>query len=151
MVVIAIIGVLATMILTSLFMARDKARDAKREAEISQIGRFLTMSCYSPDMEESEYGYDLVDLADELIAKNPKYEKFLSNIPRDPWSGTSSESNYFYVVNEDNSKCAIYANLESSKKSVALPITEPTPGGGTGVFEGDAGWNGSNLYFQYSN
>jgi len=46
LVVIAIIGIIATIISVSLFGARDKARDTKRKAEVSQIGRFLTLSCY---------------------------------------------------------------------------------------------------------
>lgn len=150
LIVIAIIGILATIISISLFGARDKARDSKRKTEVSQIGRVLTMGCYMPDAGAGEY--DLVPLAEEILTKHPDYRKYLSEIPRDPKTGTETESKYIYIVNTEG-KCAIYANLENSKESVTLIITSPTPGGGTGAFEWpeSPAWNGTDLYFQYSN
>ena len=152
LIVIAIIGILVTIISISLFGARDKARDLKRKAEVSQIGRFLTLGCYVPDMEEGEYGYDLIPLAEEILSKHPDYQKYLSEIPTDPKTGTEDKSNYIYIVNTEG-KCAIYANLEHADTSVTLSIIIPTPGGGTGVLEwpGSPAWNGTDLYFQYSN
>lgn len=150
LIVIAIIGILATIIIISLFSARDKARDGKRKAEISQIGRVLTLSCYIPDGGPGEY--DLVPLAEELRAKYPQYNKFVSGVPRDPKTGTETASKYIYTVSEDGRRCAIYANLENPNESITLTITTPTPGGGTGVLKTDSpGWNGTPLYFQYSN
>ncbi|MBD3282639.1 MAG: prepilin-type N-terminal cleavage/methylation domain-containing protein [Candidatus Portnoybacteria bacterium] len=149
LVVIAIIGIIASIVMVSLFNARDKARDTKRKTDISQIGRFLTISCYLPSQGGGEY--DLIDLADELIEKYPKYEKYIKKIPRDPRSGNNEESKYYYIVNEDGDKCALYANLENENEETDLEINEPTAKGGTGVFEGDPGWNGTSLYFQYSN
>ncbi len=151
LVVIAIIGILATIISISLFSARDKARDSKRKTEVSQIGRFLTLSCYMPDKGVGEY--DLVLLAEEILAKYPDYRKYLSEVPKDPKTGTETESKYIYIVSADGKKCAIYANLEHVDTPATLTITIPTPGGGTGVLkEADSsGWNGTPLYFQYSN
>ena len=149
-VVIAIIGILSSIILVSLFGARNKARDVKRKTEISQIGRFLTVSCYLPDGGEGEY--DLVPLANEILSKYPQYSKFLSNIPRDPKTGSETESKYIYTVNTNGTKCALYANLENAAEPVTLTITVPTPGGGTGVLKAESsGWNGTPLYFQFSN
>ena len=149
-VVIAIIGILATIILLPLFKVRNKASDAKRKMEITQIGKYLTSSCYLPDAGEGIY--DLVDLTNEIFRKNPEYRQYLSTIPKDPKTGTETESKYIYIVNDDGSKCTLYANLENPNEPVTLSITVPTPGGGVGVLRATSdGWNGTPLYFQYSN
>lgn len=150
LIVIAIIAIIASAILVSLFGVRGKARDARRKTEISQIGRFLTMTCYLPEGGEGEY--DLISLAQEMLAKNPQYSKFLSQVPKDPKTGTETESKYVYIVNVDGSKCALYANLENPDEKTTLTITLPTPGGGTGILKANSpGWNDTPLYFQYSN
>lgn len=148
--VIAIIGILATIISVRLLVMRGKAQDTKRKTEISQIGRFLTVSCYLPDGGAGEY--DLMPLAQELLNKYPEYRQFLKIIPRDPKTGTETESKYIYIVNADGDKCALYANLENDKEQVTLTITAPTPGGGTGVLKAESsGLNGTPLYYQHSN
>lgn len=150
MVVVVIIAVLSSLIFVSLTDTRGKARDAKRKQEVSQIGRFLTSSCYLPDGGEGEY--DLVVLADEMLVKYPQYANYLSNLPRDPKTSTDIESKYIYTVNTLGTKCALYANLENENEQVTLSITNPSPGGGTGVLRASSpGWNGTALYFQSSN
>jgi prepilin-type N-terminal cleavage/methylation domain-containing protein len=150
LVVISIIGILATIIITSLLGARDKARDTKRKAELSQIGRFLVVSCYDPDAGDGDY--DLIPIAEELLIKNPQYSQYLKMIPRDPKSGSDAQSGYRYIVGEGGTKCAVYANLENEKEPITLNITLPTPKGGSGVFRAlDNGPNGTPLYYQYSN
>lgn len=150
LVVISIIGILASVIITSLLSARDKARDVKRKAEVSQIGRFLVMSCYSPDAGDGDY--DLMPIAEELLAKNPQYSQYLKMIPRDPKSGSDTESGYRYIVSDNGTRCAIYTNLENENEPVTLNITAPTPKGGTGFFRATIdGPNGTQLYYQYSN
>ena len=116
LVVIAILGIIATIVIVSLLGARDKARDSKRKAEISQIGRFLTISCYLPDAGNGTY--DLIDVAQELLAKNPQYQTYFKVIPRDPKTGTDTESKYMYIVSDNGNKCALYANLENEKEKV---------------------------------
>ena len=150
LVVIGIIGILSVFILVSLLNVRGKARDVRRKAEISQMGKFLTLSCYLPDGGEGEY--DLLDIVNEFITKYPQQSQYFSNIPKDPKTGTDIATNYKYIVADDAKKCALYANLEGSSDQVNLTITTPTPGGGTGVLKADSpGWNGSQLYYQYSN
>lgn len=150
LVVITIIGTLATIIAISVFGAREKARDSNRKVEISQIGKVLTLSCYMPD--EGAGNYDIAVLFQEILDKYPDYSKYISEVPRDPKSGTETESKYFYIVSEDGKKCAVYANLENSKAPVNLSITTPFPGGGTGILQADdPGWNNTPLYYQYSN
>jgi len=150
LVVMAIIGIMASMIITSLLSARNKARDVKRKAEISQIGRFLVMSCYLPDAGDGDY--DLMPIAQELLAKNPQYSQYLKMVPRDPKSGSDTESGYRYIVAESGTKCAIYANLENKNEPITLSISAPTAKGGTGVLRASSdGPNGTSLYYQYSN
>jgi len=124
LVIIAIIGTLASIVLVYLVAGRDKARDE----------------------------YDLALVANELITQNPQYQSFLNNLPRDPKMGNDSETYYRYIVNDSN-RCALYANLEYANEPVTLTnLTEPTAGGGQGVLKGNAvGWNGTDLYFQFSN
>ncbi len=151
LVVIAIIGVLGSIVLSAVNGARTKARDAKRKAEISSIGRLITASCYLPTNGAGEY--DIVDLVDELVATNPQYAKYLSQIPKDPSVSDSAPiSNYNYIV-DTNSKCAVYANLENENEAITLQnISSPTAGGGTGVLNSSTeGPNGSTKYFQVSN
>jgi prepilin-type N-terminal cleavage/methylation domain-containing protein len=149
LVTVAIIGVLAAVVAVPLNYARKKGRDTKRKADVAQIGRFLSASCYLPDAGAGDY--DLADLLVELRAKNPQYAQAMALTPKDPGKGTASQSSYRYAVSTDRS-CALYANLENEDEPVSLQITEPTPGGGTGVLRAPTdGWNGTPLYFQISN
>lgn len=150
LIVIAIIGILATIMLVAFSGVRERARDAKRKTELAQIGQFLMLSCYLPNAGAGEY--DLIPLSQELLIKNPQYANYLRSVPKDPKSGTETESKYIYIVNSDGTKCALYANLENNEEKTTLSITAPTPGGGKGIFKaGGSGWNGSSIYFQISN
>lgn len=149
LVVVAIIGILASIILGAVNGARGKARDVKRKAEISQFGRLLGVSCYLPDAGAGEY--DLQEVINEMVLKNADYAKYISQMPRDPATNENDpETLYKYVVNAEK-KCALYANFETNQNVTLPSISTATVGGGTGVFEGLEGWNGSIYYFQVSN
>lgn len=151
LVAVAIIGIIATLVSVSLFSSLKKARDAKRKSDLAQIGRILSAGCYMPNAGPGEY--DLIVLMEELKNKYPQYANFISQTPKDPKSGTASESFYRYVVIEDGTKCVLYANLENINEPVTITgITAPTAGGGTGVLQASSpGWNGTDKYFQISN
>ena len=150
LVVIAIIGMLAGIVMVNLVSARDKARDVRRMAELSQMGKLIGRSCYLPDAGSGEY--DLAVLATELKAKYPQFAQDISQIPRDPKTGSDTVSNYRYIVT-DQGDCVLYANLEREGEQVTLSgITAPTPGSGRGVFQSlSSGPNGSTKYFQITN
>lgn len=148
-VTIGIIGLLATMVFAFVLPARGKARDARRKSDLSQIGRFLSLSCFRPQAGPGDY--DIAVIAAELAAANPQYASFVRNMPVDPAKGSEAESFYRYKY-ADNGSCALYANLENEGEPVTLQYTEATTGGGRGVFEAAAdGWNGTRKYLQFSN
>jgi len=150
-IVIVIIGVLATTSLLLINNVRLKARDIKRKAELAQLGRFLTAACYLPDAGAGLY--DFADLVNELKSKDERYRQALANISwQDPKTGNQLSSNYKYLVTEDK-RCVAYANLENDDETISLTqISIPTPGAGTGSFASStSGWNGSKNYFQVSN
>lgn len=150
LITIAIVGVLASISVVYLAGSRNKARDTKRKSDLAQIGRFLSLSCYTPQAGAGDY--DLADLAAELAVTYPQYQSFLNNIPHDPKSGSDAQTFYRYIVDDQN-RCALYANLEYEQEPVTLEeLSAPTPGGGQGVLISPTeGWNGTNLYFQFSN
>lgn len=150
LVTIAIIGLLAGIVIVALNSTRYKARDVKRKSDLSQIGRFFSLSCYLPDGGVGEY--DLNQLLDEFRLNYPQYANSIPSTIKDPKSGTEAESFYKYIVDENNN-CVLYANLENDSEEVTLPnISTPTPAGGKGVWQAaSAGWNGSDKYFQVSN
>ncbi len=151
LVVIGIIAILAARVLFAVSNARAKAHDSVRKSEISQIGQFLYLACFLPGAGPGEY--DLADIAKELETKYTGFTLVFKKIPKDPRIGTDAKTYYRYLVTENGSDCAIYANLGNKNESVTLPnITNPTAGGGKGVFQAaEAGWNSSNRFFQDSN
>lgn len=152
LVVIAIIGVISTLSAVALAGAARQARDVKRKTAVNQIGRFLSSgSCFVPDGGAGDY--DVGALIPEVTAKFPQYAQYLTSIPKDPRGGTDAVTKYRYVVTEDLTACAVYANLENENEPATITgVSAPTPGRGTGVVDAAAaGPNGTTKYFQASN
>ena len=152
LVVVAIIGVLATISLVALGGATQKARDVKRKAAVSQLGRFLASgSCYMPDAGAGDY--DIGEIIGELKTKFPQYAQYMGAVPKDPRGGTDAVTKFRYAVTSDGTACVLYSNLENDKEPVTISgVSAPTPGRGTGVLDASTpGPNGSTRYFQVSN
>jgi prepilin-type N-terminal cleavage/methylation domain-containing protein len=153
LIVIAILAVLTTIVFVIVFPALAKARDARRIFEITNIGRFVVVSCPLP--EAGAGTYDFTDLAVELRTKFPRYAESLSTLPKDPSVGTETRTFYYYTVANTLGvrKCALFTNLENANAAVTnAAISGPTAGGGSGVFAAtSSGWNGTDRYYQVSN
>ena len=147
LIVIGIIGLLASVVFVFLGNTRYKARDTKRIFDIGQVGKFLFLgNCYVPSSGFGEY--DLTEIMDELKTTYPQAQ-ILPTI-KDPKSGTDSQSMYRYQITATE-KCIIYANLENPEEPVTLSgIVSPEAGRGTGVLVGTSlGANGTIIYYQY--
>ncbi|MCL5435911.1 MAG: type II secretion system GspH family protein [Patescibacteria group bacterium] len=148
LVVVAIIGVLAGIITVATSGMRIKARDVMRKSDLARLGQLLYAgSCYFPQAGAGDY--DIANLTSELVAKYPQAANYVSLSPKDPKTGSDAETRYRYTVSADGAHCAVYANLENAEEPVTLPsLSQPSPGGGTGVLAGASGWNGSDRYYQ---
>jgi prepilin-type N-terminal cleavage/methylation domain-containing protein len=111
LVVIAIIGLLSSIVITSLNAARMKGRDAKRLSDVKQIQ--LALSLYA-DANDGSYPLSLSTLA-------PTY---ISVLPTDPnGSSYANGGQYFYAVTYTGASpaaCSSYhlgALLEDSTNS----------------------------------
>lgn len=150
LVVIAIIGLLASVVFIATAGARLKSRDAKRKTDLAQLGQMLyASSCYMPNAGAGDY--DLGDLVPEIKVKYPQYNQFSFLLPKDPKTGSDTQTNYRYQVTADG-HCVIYANLENTDEPITLPdITTPTPNYSGGVLKAASnGPNGTPIYYQIS-
>jgi|SRR6185295_15538033 len=92
LVVVAIIGILASIVLASLNNARLKARDARRVADIKQLQ--LALALYF----DSNSAYPAV------ITGNTLAPTYISTVPTDPLS----HANYVYVSLGTGATCTSY-------------------------------------------
>ncbi len=116
MVVIAIIGILASIIFTSLNSARAKGRDAKRGQEVKQLegalDLYFSANGQYPSVGSDNLGYPIATLQAALV---PNY---LVKIPQDPlYTGVSSPGDYQYVRGNAGSY-GLWVYLETAQWSV---------------------------------
>lgn len=149
LVVVGIIAILATVTFVALAPARRSAADTIRKAQLNQMGRLLLNSntCLVP--QDGPGNYDLKTLYDQAVVSSPQIKQFISSVPRDPKSGSDTQSGFRYAYDAAG-HCSLYANLENKNAVIDLPsLTEPTPGGGTGVLRAASpGPNGTDRYYQ---
>ncbi|MFH1207292.1 MAG: prepilin-type N-terminal cleavage/methylation domain-containing protein [Patescibacteria group bacterium] len=135
LVVIAIIGILATIGLVALNGAREKARDATRKSDISQVKTALVL--YADD---SSAAYPAAATDSYAVLGTALVSDYISKLPTDPTSGGT----YHFITCASSGTPAItngayvlWANLESpantffwvdslggsDDKVAAMPIT----------------------------
>lgn len=130
LVVVAIIAILATMVMVSVFGARTKARDAVRMADIDQVAKSLQMyeldnGGYPNQVSDDTCWIDLgvtMNCGSGTANFNTLIEPYLKHPPTDPQSGkgkeyrlnipSSTNSKYFLLVAQlENGN---YTNCNSS-------------------------------------
>ena len=138
LVVIAIIGILSSTILVSLGGARQKARDAKRQADLSQLVLALELD-YSDDEKYSQYTSGTETSEWETVGtKIPKgIGTYLDPVPRDPsgpaygWinnaiGATTGCTDQLYCVFADLEEAGYFAaSPKGAKKLESVPIQCP--------------------------
>ncbi|HBH71636.1 MAG: hypothetical protein UU88_C0009G0011 [Parcubacteria group bacterium GW2011_GWC1_42_11] len=150
LVVIAIIGILSSVVLSSLNSARQKARDAQRVSNLTQIRTALEMyyhdngSYSNPGWAwRSECnawgGFAANDVIPGLI---PTY---LPSFPSDPsMNKTDNTSCYLYLSNGTDYALIDYAIVDPGFSYVSKPtFIDPTRDSGSNpcVYEGGALWS----------
>lgn len=120
LVVIAIIGILSSTILVSMQGARQKARDARRQSDLSQIVLAMELD-YSDDEKYSQYTPVEWETVGAKIAKDTG--RYLDPAPRDP-SGAA----YTWINNAigattgcGSQQYCVYADLEEAGYFASSP------------------------------
>ncbi len=97
MVVVVIIGLLATMVLPNVLKQSDKAMTVKAKADIKAISSALAL--YKLD----NFSYPTTSQGLEALVKNPgnakNWNAYLNNVPKDPW-----KNDYQYLSPGQKSK-----------------------------------------------
>jgi prepilin-type N-terminal cleavage/methylation domain-containing protein len=117
LIVIAIIGILATMITVSLASAKGKARDAQRKSDVAGISKAF-------EAYFAEYGYypQLYDINSHPGGVKStegyypvSFSPYFSVFPKDPLNTMSPGPEYYYNLRVYGSYqyCIIAVNLES--------------------------------------
>ena len=136
LVVIAIIGVLATLLLLQLNVARQRARDAKRIADINQVRTAVEL--YFDDNGTYPVVGTYAGLANLPTAGSTFKPKYLTQLPIDPLNTGVNTYNYGYgpLTNGNAYKYQLWANLESYAQALKSDADIDAPGqtGWTGQF-----------------
>lgn len=108
LVVIAIIGILATIGLVALNGAREKARDATRKSDVSQVKTALVL--YADDNNNAYPATNYAGLDGALVTA------YISKLPTDPTNSGGLVYSYAYCNSGTgiaNGAYILYAQLES--------------------------------------
>lgn len=132
LVVVAIVGVLASVVLASLNTARKKARDSRRISDLHQIRNALNL--YASDNGGSfptTYGSSRDNAGDWSVAFKTALIPYLSTIPIDPLN--TATYYYAYWLVSWASPCQGKLMLYSPNAEGSLRHDECGSGGGTAL------------------
>lgn len=119
--VIALIGILAGIITVNVSSGRAKARDAKRQADVSAVSAALEMYYAKNKIYPTTAGGWTWNTLSVL-------EPYISNIPNDPQNPQSNEAVFGkgYVYCSDGARYAVDATLEGSSTADVISIGNPS-------------------------
>ncbi len=120
LVVIAIIGILASVTLIGLGSARARARDARRIADLREVQNGLEVYYAKIGGYPVPAGGTWADLETTINAASVG----ISNLPRDPIN--SGNNVYFYGVSTDKQNYALKATLEVTDNSALATDVDGT-------------------------
>jgi len=127
LVVIAIIGLLSTLSVVALNNAREKARNARRVADIKQVQTALELYYNDNNTypEESDIDFNGGSIATSGVT-------YMAILPSNPYprqeGSTCTDSNYIYDLVNSNSY-SIYYCLSENTGSITSGINHATPSG----------------------
>lgn len=111
LVVMVIIGILATIGSNSFRASQIKSRDAKRKADLRHISESL--EAYYNDMgrypDKDDFNADL-NSGSSFVNPNASTTIYMVNLPKDPGKGGA---NYYYISDDHGSYYQLYALLEN--------------------------------------
>ncbi len=110
--VVAIIGVLASLVLVALGSSKKKSRDMKRINDLKQVGAALELYHDS----NPSIGYPGTNGSNQWTAMSSALNSsgYISSVPKDPLTGTYD---YEYWVASDNESYVLNATLEIASAS----------------------------------
>lgn len=133
LIVIAIIGVLTTLLMTNFVGVRQRARDAQRKADLRQLQ--ATVQLFHTDngrypIRQNTYRINITECpTSESFSYNGV--TYMSKVPCDPLgseSGSYNGGNYYYYSSSDGSTYTLAACLENANDNdVNATTTAPSP------------------------
>ncbi|MDP2629311.1 MAG: type II secretion system protein [Candidatus Harrisonbacteria bacterium] len=106
LIVVGIIGILASIVLVGLGSSREQARDARRVTDLRQTQQGLELYY----VKNQEYPSGLSDWDD--LESTLQNANLVNRIPRDPLNG---HSQYEYCVDSSKQSYTLWAGLEGPK------------------------------------
>ncbi|MBI2097171.1 MAG: type II secretion system protein [Candidatus Sungbacteria bacterium] len=134
LIVIAIIGLLASIVLSSLSTGRSKSRDAQRVANLQQVRTALELYVNTQPPQLYPAGYICGNGTQQCTYANlgTLLAPYLSSLPKDPLTG----NNYRYCGLNSGNGYILEAVLENNNRTLLdsdLDTVTNCPGGGNSI------------------